>query len=101
MAGDIVPFALTRVSALNMVRRLAADSDQIVVLSHAQRRGSERRISRGQIEACLRKGTIIEGPYLNAKGDWQMNFYRHAAGEEITCVVIIDWPKRLLVVTTY
>jgi hypothetical protein len=30
-----------------------------------------------------------------------MNFYRHAAGEEMTCVVEIDWPARLLVVTVF
>jgi hypothetical protein len=27
---------------------------------------------------------------LNMLGNWQVNLYRHAAGEEITCVVAID-----------
>jgi hypothetical protein len=38
---------------------------------------------------------------MNQHGQWQMNLFRHAAGEEITCVVAIDWATRLLVITTF
>jgi hypothetical protein len=45
---------------------------------------------------------LVEGPYVAPRsGFWRMNFYRHAAGEEMTCVVEIDWPARLLVVTVF
>jgi hypothetical protein len=29
-----------------------------------------------------------------------MNFYRHAAGEEVTCVVAIEWATKLLIINT-
>jgi hypothetical protein len=46
-------------------------------------------------------GTIAEGPFLNPHGNWQMNLYRHASGEELTCVVAIDWPRKLLVINAF
>ena len=99
--AEIVPLKLTGPAALRMVKQLAADSENIVVVGHARKRGRQRSITRVQIEACVRKGTLQEGPFMNAKGNWQLTLYRHAAGEEITCVVAIDWPNRLIVVTTY
>ncbi len=38
---------------------------------------------------------------MNAKGHWQVNMYRHAAGEEMECVVAIDWGKSLIVITVF
>lgn len=46
-------------------------------------------------------GTIVEGPFVNAHGHWQMNLYRHAAGEGPTCVVAIDWPAKVLVINAF
>lgn len=36
---------------------------------------------------------------MNRHGNWQVNMYRHAAGEELTCTVAIEWAERLLVIT--
>lgn len=99
--AEIVPLALTASAALKMVRQLAADSDNIVIIGHARKRGKQRRINRRQIELCLRKGSICEGPFFNQKGNWQVNMYRHAAGEEMECVVAIDWGRSLIVVTVF
>ncbi|HEY8130298.1 MAG TPA: DUF4258 domain-containing protein, partial [Thermoanaerobaculia bacterium] len=67
------------------------DSGRIVILDHCQVRMRRRHISRRQVELCLQKGTINEGPIMNAHGNWQVNLYRHAAGEELTCTVAIEW----------
>ncbi|MDB5544822.1 MAG: hypothetical protein JWO64_1971 [Hyphomicrobiales bacterium] len=54
------------------------------------------------VERCLQKGVLAEGPYVALKtGNWRMNISRRAAGEDMTCVVEIDWPNRLLVVTVF
>lgn len=84
-----------------MIREIALDSGNIVIVSHAKKRGRQRRITRPQIEACIRKGTIQEGPFLNAYNNWQVTMYRHAAGEEMHCAVAIDWPSKLIVITVY
>jgi hypothetical protein len=93
------PERLSEKAALAKVRELAFDSAKIVVLPHGRKRQRSRVISFRQIQLCCQRGTITEGPFLNQHGAWQLNLYRHAAGEEITCVVAIDWPSRLLVVT--
>jgi hypothetical protein len=99
--AEIVPLTLTTHRALQMIRELAADTDNIVVVSHAQKRRRQRKFSRRQIELCVQKGTISEGPFMNQYGNWQVNLYRHAAGEEMTCTVAIEWATRLIVVTVY
>lgn len=99
--AEVAPFALTAQRALEMIREIALDSDNIVIISHARKRGRQRKITRLQMEACVRKGTIQEGPFLNGHHNWQVTMYRHAAGEELTCVVAIDWPSKLIIITAY
>ncbi|UPT97270.1 DUF4258 domain-containing protein [Bradyrhizobium barranii subsp. apii] len=95
------PDRLNDADALKLIRMLAADSNNIVVIKHAKQRGAQRSITRPQIERCIQKGTITEGPFVNSHGNWQVNLSRFTAGEQITCVVAIDWPQRLIVVTTF
>ena len=83
-----------------MVRQLSQDSDRIVVIGHARKRQQERSITRRQIEVCLRSGAIEEGPFLNNHGNWQVTMRCYSAGEELVCVVAIDWPKELIIITT-
>jgi hypothetical protein len=97
--AKVVPLALSAPAALRMIREIAVESDNIILIGHAKGRGRQRRISRSQVEACVRKGTIIEGPFMNDHHNWQVTLYRHAAGEEMKCAVAIDWPSRLIVIT--
>lgn len=99
--AEVIPLALDASRALRVLREIASDTDRIVVLSHGKKRGRQRNITRRQIELCCQRGTITEGPFQNQHGHWQVTLYRHAAGEEITCVVAIDWATKLLVITTY
>jgi hypothetical protein len=99
--AEVVPLTLTTAAALRMVRELADESIRIVILDHCLKRMHRRHITRRQVELCLQKGTIIEGPFKNAHGNWQVNMYRHAAGEELTCTVAIEWAVQLLVVTVF
>jgi hypothetical protein len=95
------PAKLSDADALKIVRMLAADTDNIVIIPYGKKRAAQRRITRRQIELCVQRGTIQEGPFLNGHGNWQMNFYRHAAGEQVTCVLAIEWVTRILVINTF
>ena len=101
MTAEIAPLRLTAAMALRVIREIAADTNHIVVIAHARRRGRQRDITRRQIELCAQKGTIIEGPFMNQRGNWQVSLQRHAAGEEITCAVVIERRTRLIVITTF
>jgi hypothetical protein len=99
--AEIVPLALTKTAALKLIRQLAADSSNVVIISHAKKRQTQRKITRGQIETCVRAGYIDEGPFINTHGNWQLTMCHYSAGEEVSCVVAIDWPSKLIIITTY
>ena len=99
--AEIVPLKLGAPQALRMIRELALDSDRIVVIQHARARQKERKITRRQIELCVLRGVICEGPFMNMHGHWQVTLERRAAGEEISCAVAIEWATRLIVVTVF
>src|SRR5271163_663036 len=101
MADVVAPPRLSAAEALTVIREIAVDSGRIVLIPHAKKRSAQRSISRRQVERCCQKGTITEGPFLNAKGQWQATLYRHAAGEEVTCVVAIEWATHLIVITAF
>jgi len=102
MTGEnVIPLRMTPVAALKMIRQLAEDSDRIVIVGHGRKRQRERKITRPQVEFCLRKGFIDEGPFLNEHGNWQSTMCCQHAGDELTVVVAIDWPSQLIVITTY
>jgi hypothetical protein len=95
------PADLSRADALKIIRTIAADTGNIVTIPYGRKKTAIRKITRRQIELCVQKGTPTEGPFLNSHGNWQMNLYRHAAGEEMTCVVAIDWATRVLVINAF
>lgn len=99
--AEIVPLQLTVPLARRHIREIAQDSSRVFVIPHGRKRGRQRNVSFKQIIDCLLKGTISEGPYMFVNGAWRCNVSRHAAGEEITCVVEFDLPARLLVVTVF
>jgi hypothetical protein len=81
---------------LREIQALAANSGNIVQLGEARKKARRRGITRPQIETCVRKGTIEEGPFRNERGDWQVTLCRRAAGEELRVVVILKDGKILV-----
>jgi hypothetical protein len=96
MPDVVAALHLSAPAAVKMIRDIAADTDRIVVIKHARKR---KYINRRQIDLCVQKGTIIEGPFRNTRGNWQVSMRRHAAGEELTCGVVIEWATKLLVIS--
>jgi hypothetical protein len=95
------PDRLNDADAIRLIRMIAADSNNIVVIEHARKRKAQRSITRIQIERCVRLGIISEGPFVNKYGNWQMNLTRQTTGEQITCAVAIEWATRIIVITTF
>lgn len=97
----IQKFPMSAANMQRIVREIAQDTSRIIVLSHALERAAKRGFGRRQIERCCQLGTIVEGPFENKFGNWQANFYRHAAGEEMTCSVAVDLKNRVLIITVF
>lgn len=101
MAAEIIPLSLSGAAALTKIKELAADSANIVIIPHAAKRQKQRSITRLQIERCVQAGYIEEGPFVNSHGNWQVTMCHYSAGEEVSAVVAIDWPNKLIVITTF
>lgn len=87
---------------MRIIRARAKDSANIVPVGHALRAMRKRRVDRLQVERCLRRGTITEGPYVptnSRTGDWRCNMHAHIGGEWIRIVVEIAAGTQLLVIT--
>jgi hypothetical protein len=96
------PKELSSADALKHIRALMkADSKCVKFRPHAQRKGKQRSISQRQMLTALEKGVVTEGPYLDINGNWKLNVSRVAAGQEITCVVIIIWSEQVIVHTAF
>ncbi len=50
--------------ALKIIRDRAQDSQHIVILRHTRKRMIERGVEDLDIQRCLRRGAITEGPYV-------------------------------------
>ena len=94
-------FQLTRPKALTLVRQLAADSGNVVFVTHALRRMKLRKISPKEVIGCLLRGVIVEGPALGIKGTWELAMERTGAERRLHVALAIDLPKRLVVITVY
>ncbi len=101
MTRENTPRSLSKAKALQVIRDIAEDTGRIFIVPHGTKRQRQRGITRRQIELCLQKGSIVEGPFLNEHGNWQVTMHRYAAGEEIECPVAIEWRHRLIVITVY
>jgi hypothetical protein len=89
MVKDEAP-RLDPVPTLADIRAIAAITENIqTFLPTPAKKAKTRGITRRQIELCCQRGTLEEGPFRNERGDWQATLFRHAAGEEMRCVVII------------
>lgn len=98
MSDAAAPLHLSAPAALKVIREIAAETNRIVVLKHARKR---KRINRRQIELCVQKGVITEGPFRNIRGNWQVTMCRRAAGEELKCAVVIEWATNVVVISAY
>ena len=70
MSGaEIIPLRLTPASAIQVIRKLAGDTNNIVIIPYGKKRTRERQITRRQVELCVQRGTITEGPFMNQHGN--------------------------------
>ncbi len=101
MAENVLPLRMTPAAALRIIQEIAADTFGVVIRDHAKRAMKKRRITRGQVYSCLRRGVITEGPALDIKNYWRCTMFRLAAGDEVSVVVSFNSRERLIVITAF
>lgn len=87
--GAVKPFKMPDSSFLKQVRKLAADSNKVVITDHAAKRMRQRKVSLPQVLACLLRGTISEPVHQDMHGNWKATLAHRHAGEDIRVAVAI------------
>ncbi|MCL2829734.1 MAG: DUF4258 domain-containing protein [Betaproteobacteria bacterium] len=75
---------------LQMVRRIAANSDSIFFGPHSLKRMKRRHITRMQVIASLRQGSIEESAHKNIRGNWQCTLRHLHAGDLVRVAAAIE-----------
>lgn len=82
-----LPFVL---NDANFLHRLRAAIDRIVITPHAKKQMKKRRITRFQVETCLKKGRVVEPAHLTIHGDWKATIEHCAAGDVVNVAVALE-----------
>lgn len=88
--SNILNFNITPVIAKKLIKDIAADSSKVVFTAHAEKRMSQRKITRTQVLRCLTHGHVIEGPAPSIKGNWEMKMEVMSAGEIVAVVAALE-----------
>ncbi len=92
-----------RNTVVKTLRRLAADSKNILITRHALERMQERGISRTEVNRCLREGSQQGEAMATARGDWQVELLHTVAGRRLVvqAVLAVEESSLVIVVTTW
>jgi hypothetical protein len=89
MTAKVIPFCAPSAEFLGRrLKELTADSAKIVFdHPHFQERLISRTLSMRHVLETVREGSIIDGPKLDAWGDWRIKVSRLVAGRRVQVVV--------------
>ena len=86
--SKVVPL-MDRRRALEQIRRLAADTGNIVFdREHASKRMIQRGITMKQVLEVIRYGQIVEGPFEDIRGGWRCTLERRVIGRDVIRVAV-------------
>lgn len=87
MSKNIIHLDLTAPKALAIINDLAVNSENVFLIDHAKKSMKKRHITRAQIDQCLQKGKITEGPYRDiGSGNWRVKMEHYSSGQ---CVRVV------------
>lgn len=92
------PIALNDQNMLDVVRRIAKDSANIVWTQHSKQRMQERKITTSQVMKVLHRGFIKESVYQTPSGDWKCTMSHVIAADEISVALAVRWDASSLIV---
>ena len=81
---------LNDATALKMVKELAKDSSNVVMVHHANTRKSQRDVSDLEILKCLRNGRIVESVHRTPQGNWKLTIGHFLMQRNIHVAVALD-----------
>lgn len=102
--SDVAHLDLNPVTIAPLIKEVAGTSEKVFVTRHAEKRMTEKGITRAQVIRCLKNGRIMEGPAPDMKGCWKFGIEVLAAGDPITVIASLcldENNNRIIVITAY
>ena len=99
--AEPVPMRMNDANALKLLREIAQDSGNVILVDHARKRMRQRKVTTVQIIECLRRGVVSEPVALDIHGNWKLTVAHRVAGKDLNVAVAIDLPSRALVITVF
>lgn len=87
---NVILMNLTDAKALKMVKELAQDSSNVVMVHHATIRQGQRYVSDLEILKCLRNGRVVESVHRTAHGNWKLTIGHYLMQRNIRVAVALD-----------
>jgi hypothetical protein len=87
--SNIEPFPF-KLNDANFLKRLREAVDRLVIPRHAKQQMRKRKITRMQIDSCLRHGRVAEPAHLTIHGDWKATIEHSVAGDIISVAVALE-----------
>jgi hypothetical protein len=99
--GSVSAWRLTSRIARERVRRIATDSERLVLTEHMQQRMVERGISTLDVLRILRDGEVEDTPVGARKpGDWRVKLVRRLDSGRVAGVVTVIASRDTLILVT-
>jgi len=87
--GKIVPLQLTPARATILVRRVAAETANVILGDHALERMAERTITDTEVYRILRFGDVLDVPTRTPQKEWKCKVVMRLKGNRTAGVVTI------------
>ena len=104
MADNVFPLrpsGPTRVEAESLIRELAEDSANIIIVPHCSEAMRERDVTMRHLLLTLREGHVVGRPSIDEYGDWRCQLKKRCSGRRVTVIAGIHDRRELYVITTY
>ena len=87
---NVILMNLNDATALKMVKELAKDSSNVVMVHHANIRKDQRQVSDLEILKCLRNGRVVESVHRTTHGNWKLTIGHYLMQRNIRVAVALD-----------
>ena len=87
---NVILMNLNDATALKMVKELAKDSSNVVMVHHANVRKGQRHVSDLEVLKCLRNGRVVESVHRTTHGNWKLTIGHYLMQRNIKIAVALD-----------
>ena len=87
--GEVVPIQLSPARATRLIRRIAEDTNNVILGDHALERMAERGISDIEVYRLLQHGDVLDIPTRTRRKEWKCKVVMKLKGNRTAGVITV------------